>query len=566
MLNAKFTQRFHNKRFVVKKGFTTSGLSKAVSLASIGFWASRVKNCSRFAGFAVVSSFALAACQTDEVVFKQAEDFAGIVSSDEPRAALIGREVLERGGTAVDAATAMYFAMTVTLPSRVGLASGGSCIVFDGAFEDDDPRRAQSLEFPPVAGEKEGMIPTSARAMAALHARYGFMRWAELVSYGEKMARFGYPVSRAFAYDLALANQRLNVRPQLLARFTREDGTLPREGDRLSQVELSSLLGGIRAKGVGYLYDGPRTRLFAEQSALSGVPLTASDLRTYKPQFHSPLSRELEGLTLYTTGNAELSGNLVAAQSLAIMVESFDFDSLNEGDRVHAIAEASARALSSRTAIKKDASLVESILDDANIAQAAQGYQKAKVSGKRTGQWSPLASDSFAAGFAVIDRYSGGVACSFSLNGLFGAQRMIEGTGVIAASPQRQAAGYATDNISTLLLVKESNDEVRFAGTAAGGAAAPVSLAQVAARTVFGEETLKDAMQKPRIYHSGQPNVAFVEEEGHDAQEALSQAGHKVILAPAFGRVSAAHCAAGSAGDCFAEADGRGYGLAQRAR
>ncbi|MHA1113773.1 MAG: gamma-glutamyltransferase, partial [Alphaproteobacteria bacterium] len=61
------------------------------------------------------------------------EGFLGGVTADAPRAALIGRETLSAGGTAMDAAVAMYFAMAVTLPDAAGLGGGGVCLIHDNA-------------------------------------------------------------------------------------------------------------------------------------------------------------------------------------------------------------------------------------------------------------------------------------------------------------------------------------------------------------------------------------------------------------------------------------------------
>jgi len=59
------------------------------------------------------------------------ENFGGVVS-DEPRSALVGRDVLSAGGTAVDAAVATYFAMAVTYPGAATLGGGGICVVSRG--------------------------------------------------------------------------------------------------------------------------------------------------------------------------------------------------------------------------------------------------------------------------------------------------------------------------------------------------------------------------------------------------------------------------------------------------
>src|SRR3982074_2493483 len=53
----------------------------------------------------------------------------GMVVAQESRAALIGADVLKRGGNAVDAAVAVGFAMAVTYPRAGNIGGGGFMLI-----------------------------------------------------------------------------------------------------------------------------------------------------------------------------------------------------------------------------------------------------------------------------------------------------------------------------------------------------------------------------------------------------------------------------------------------------
>nr|MBT6741974.1 hypothetical protein [Rhodospirillales bacterium] len=181
----------------------------------------------------VLVSLLLAGCDSMVIFKREARDyvagFAGGVAGDEPSAVLVAQKILKGEGSAADAAIAAYFAMSVTLPSAASLGGGGACLVIDR-----EKNKVESLTF--MAGGMDGnrpVVPANVRAMYALHAKYGQLPWRQLVAPAENMARFGAPVSRAFARDLVAAQGHITPSSDMGRTFANRQGRLVREGDNL---------------------------------------------------------------------------------------------------------------------------------------------------------------------------------------------------------------------------------------------------------------------------------------------------------------------------------------------
>lgn len=206
------------------------------------------------------------------------------VSADESRAAEVGREILENGGNAVDAAVAMYFALAVTLPSAGGLGASGACIVHNSKT-----LAAESFVFAPIAapGAANGVaftIPTGVRAMTLMHVRHGQGRWEQSTAAAERLARFGVPVSRALARDFQAGGALLASDREAQRIF----GGALSEGSNLVQPELAGTLAVIRSRGGVDFFQGTFARTLSEQISRMGGNMPLEALRNAVPQAGAP--------------------------------------------------------------------------------------------------------------------------------------------------------------------------------------------------------------------------------------------------------------------------------------
>ncbi len=475
------------------------------------------------------------------------EGFFGAVAADDPRAVVIGRDVLSAGGTAADAVTAMYFTAAVTLPSAASLGGGGVCLAFD-----PETGQVEAIDFlarapvgQPSDASRPAAVPGNVRGFFALHAGFGRLRWEQLLAPAENIARFGTRVSRALTRDLALVDRALMAAPEVRAIFAVPVGgssdtganlRLVREGDALEQVELSTVIARVRTEGAGAFYSGSLPQQFAEAATAVGGGLTASDLRSFRPRRVNTV-RVLYGDDTVHFAPPPLVGGEVGAAMWRNTVEDVGIGGPGI-DRTARLADAAGLALRDRSRWTRTGE---------SGATADSGL---------------AAENPSAASFVAVDRDGGAVACVVTLNAVFGTGRIADGTGVVlAAAPG--PGGRGAETLSPMLVVNEVVGEVYFAGSAAGGVPASVALTGVALRVLDGGEPLSSAVLAPRAI-SISPARA-IGEPGDAIMTAFAGRNLRLALTPRLGYVAAIACPEGlpvKPESCAASADPRGNGLA----
>lgn len=369
--------------------------------------------------------------------------FAGVVIADEPTAALVARNVLERSGNAADAATALYFALSVTYPAAASLGGGGLCLVREAATGD-----VTSVSFPVARAQAGGTVgvPGNVRGFAYLQARYGKAAWSTLVSPAERMAATGFQVSRATARQFADNASVIAGSPAMSGTFARTGGALYGEAERMTQTPLAGTLGLIRARGVSGFYQGNFARQFVAQAAANGGALTTVDLRDYHPDV--------------------APAQAIAADELNIMLPATDVE-----------AGTFAKALWQEFQNTKGASSNLNVL--AQKAAASVGAPADALDG-----------DYGSTSFVTVDAAGGAVACGVTMNGAFGTGHAAPDSGVVlAATPGAAAAGRAAAFLVPVMVVRaKSKDGLFGAGAGVGSPKGGTAIASAVAAGLTGEE------------------------------------------------------------------------------
>jgi gamma-glutamyltranspeptidase/glutathione hydrolase len=233
-------------------------------------------------------------------------------AADESVAADVGREVLEGGGNATDAAVAMYFAMAVTLPSAAGLGASGACIVHDAKTLAGEMFIFAPTPAPGPVNGQTFMVPSGVRAVTLMQIRHGKARWEMDMAPAERLARFGTPVSRALSRDLRAAGSALAADSESRRVLFSASGAPLAEGDRFTPTTLGSSLAAIRQRGGGDFFQGNLGRLLSDQITQLGGSLPLSTLRAALPQTGTPPGESYGGYRLYVAP-APLAGATVMA-------------------------------------------------------------------------------------------------------------------------------------------------------------------------------------------------------------------------------------------------------------
>ena len=255
-----------------------------------------------FRVFATLSLIAATSCATVPAAGapRIAEPF---VIAANPLAAEAGRKVLARGGSAVDAAVAIEAMLSLVEPQSSGLGGGAfmnfydartrQLTIYDG--RETAPAQAASTMFLDAAGKplpfgeavlsgRATGVPGVVAMLGLAHRERGRLPWQSLFGEAERTAADGFIVSPRLARMVA-GRFPQNSAPDVVAYFSKPDGTRVVAGDRLRNPAYADFLRRLAAQGPSAMYAGSTAARIVTRTRAAplGGSMTLADLAAYRP-------------------------------------------------------------------------------------------------------------------------------------------------------------------------------------------------------------------------------------------------------------------------------------------
>jgi gamma-glutamyltranspeptidase/glutathione hydrolase len=490
----------------------------------------------------------------------------GMVVTVSPPAAEVGRDILRRGGNAVDAAVATEFALAVTYPAAGNLGGGGFMVVFPGRGA--EPAVIEYRETAPAAatktmfsredswyGHKPVGVPGTVRGMALAHKRFGKLPWKDLVAPALTLADEGFAIDRSLAGQLNGIVSSASDFPELRRVYGKDGRAAWSPGDLLVQKDLARSLRLIAEDGADAFYKGPIADLIATEMKAGGGLITRADLAAYTANERRPIHGTYRGYDVYAPPPPS-SGGTCLVEMLNIL-ENFDLRQQGRWSpqTLHLMIESMRRAYRDRARHLGDPAFtkVPPALTSKDYARTlARGIDLHRATrSEDLAKDIPLAREGDSTThFSIIDKDGMAVANTTTLERSFGSRVVVRGAGFLLNDEMidfnwrpgvtDRSGGIGTDanliaagkrmlsSQTPTILAKDG--KVALITGSPGSRTIINTVLCVVVNVVDFDMDIRAAVDAPRLHHQWFPDEARFEgvSDYPEAVAKLKAMGHKV--------------------------------------
>ena len=486
----------------------------------------------------------------------------GAVAAPHHGAAQAGLTMLQRGGSAVDAAIAANAVLTVVYPHMAGLGGDLFCLLWDadarrldglnasgrsGAAATIDWYRAKGYDAIPSRGPLSCVtVPGAVEGWWQLHQRKGRLAWSDLFGPAVELAQEGCAVPQSLAAWSIVDSDILDSDPTARSTF-KPYGRPLQMGDRLAQPALAQTLRAITAGGPDVFYRGEIAERVCTYLGAGGCLLTPDDFAANRADWVTPISATYRGRTVY-----QLPPNTqgFAALEMLGILDGLDVAAMGDGtvEYVHTLAEAARLAFVDRDRYLTDPGFLDIPLDRL-LSRGHASILRSRLDSthKGTVEVQPTGGDTCY--LCAVDRDGNAVSLIQSVFFDFGSGVVAGDTGLLVqnrgsffsldpAHPNRLEPGKRTFHTLIPAALFEDGQPAMVYGTM-GGEGQPQTQAAVLTRVLDFGYDVQRAVEAPRWLYGrtwGQQSAALSLEESFPSglAERLAAMGHDVRQVPAW--------------------------------
>jgi gamma-glutamyltranspeptidase/glutathione hydrolase len=473
--------------------------------------------------------------------------------------------MLQRGGTAADAAIAANAVLAVVYPHMAGLGGDLFALVWDagtarlhGLNASGRSGAAATINWyqdrghaaiPPRGPLSCVTVPGAVAGWWSLHRRLGRLPWDILFAPAIELAAEGFAVPESLAAWSIPNAAVLDADPTARATF-RPDHRPLRMGERLANQALARTIGTVAKHGPEAFYTGEIAETVCDYLRERGGLLTPEDCAANEPTDVAPISTTYRGRTV-----CQLPPNtqgFAALQMLGIL-DGIDVTALGDMSTgyVHTLAEAARLAFLDRDRYLTDLDFGEIPLDRL-LSPAHAAELRARLDPARKGSADAAPTGGGTCYLCAVDRDGNAVSLIQSVFFDFGSGVVAGETGLLLqnrgsffsldpAHPNRLEPRKRTFHTLIPGMVMENGQPALVYGTM-GGEGQPQTQAAIATRIFDFGYDVQRAIDAPRWLYGrtwGTQSAALSLEESFGATVAaeLAAMGHDVRQVPAWSDV-----------------------------
>ncbi|HXP41359.1 MAG TPA: gamma-glutamyltransferase [Candidatus Acidoferrales bacterium] len=258
----------------------------------------------------------------------------GIVATSQVLASQAGAHILERGGSAIDAAIAANAVLGVTEPMMNGIGGDLFLLYWDAKSGKlyglnasgwapqgltIDFLKKQGITSMPDDGIHSVTVPGAVDGWAKAHQRFGRLPWKDLFTPAIYYAEHGYSVPEIIHDFWGIGRAKLKQTEEAQRVFL-PNGKPPAVGEQFSNPDLGKALRLLADRGPREFYEGEIAKAILKTSNALGGTMGPGDLAEFSSEWVEPISIDYRGWRVY-----ELPPNgqgMAALEMLNIMAAS----------------------------------------------------------------------------------------------------------------------------------------------------------------------------------------------------------------------------------------------------